>query len=191
MLCLDVTLTDLRREYERALSQPRHLIPTPKTPATSPRSGADGVIDSLVYAQHVLELFRRTLSDQPVRRSFDSHRQPLVQNPLANPKTHQQAKIGTDWPYMPTFCPGPWSRELPRAKFAMAGGVMSRTLIAPAIRSGLSTRSIPVINPPRVNSDYPRIAKDGARKQPILDGAVWRVGRRSATVIETWNSIIK
>ncbi|MGO9262881.1 MAG: hypothetical protein ACLQU1_42370 [Bryobacteraceae bacterium] len=71
MLYLDVTLTDLRREYERALSQPRHLIPTPKTPATSPRSGADGVIDSLAYAQHVLELFRRTLSGQPVRRSFD------------------------------------------------------------------------------------------------------------------------
>ena len=71
MLYLDVTLTDLRREYERALSHPRHLIPTPKTPATSPRPGADGVIDSLVYAQHVPELFRRTLCDKPVRRSFD------------------------------------------------------------------------------------------------------------------------
>jgi len=71
MLYLDVTLTDLRREYERALSQPRHLIPTPNTPATPFRSGADGVIDSLVYAQHVLELFRRTLNDKAVRRSFD------------------------------------------------------------------------------------------------------------------------
>jgi len=40
-------------------------------PATSSRSGAGGVIDSLVYAQHILELFRRTLSDKPVRRSFD------------------------------------------------------------------------------------------------------------------------
>jgi integrase len=71
MLYLDVTLTDLRREYERALSQPRHLIPTPKMPTTLSRSGAGGVVDSPVYAQHVLELFRRTSSDKPVRRSFD------------------------------------------------------------------------------------------------------------------------
>jgi len=71
MLYLDVTLTDLRREYERALSQPRHLIPTLKRPADSPRTGADGVIDSLVYAQHLIELFRRTLKDAVVRRSFD------------------------------------------------------------------------------------------------------------------------
>jgi hypothetical protein len=32
---------------------------------------APPVIDSVVCAQHVLELFRRTLSDKPVRRSFD------------------------------------------------------------------------------------------------------------------------
>src|ERR1035441_3859863 len=71
MLYLDVTLTDQRREYERALSHPRHLIPTPKTPATSPRPGAGGVVGSLVYAHHVLELSRRFLGKKPVRRSFD------------------------------------------------------------------------------------------------------------------------
>jgi hypothetical protein len=31
----------------------------------------DRVIDSVVSAQHVLELFRRTLSGKPMRRSFD------------------------------------------------------------------------------------------------------------------------
>jgi hypothetical protein len=71
MLYLDVSLTDLRREYERAMSQPRHLVPAPKQPASSPRSGLNGVIDSLAYAQHMLELFRRTLSDQTPRRPYD------------------------------------------------------------------------------------------------------------------------
>jgi integrase len=71
MLYLDVTMSDLRREYEQALSQPRHLIPAPRRPAPSPRSGADGIIDALLYAQHLIELFRRTLVDTALRRPFD------------------------------------------------------------------------------------------------------------------------
>jgi integrase len=71
MLYLDVSLADLRREYEQALSQPRHLIPVPKRPAASPRSGVDGVIDALLYVQHLIELFRRNLTDKAVRRAFD------------------------------------------------------------------------------------------------------------------------
>jgi hypothetical protein len=71
MLYLDVSLTDLRREYDRAMAQPRHLVPAPKLPASSPRFGANGVIDSLAYAQHLLELFRRTLTDQTQRRPLD------------------------------------------------------------------------------------------------------------------------
>jgi len=71
MLYLDVSLTDLRREYERAMAQPRHLVPAPRLPASSSRSGANGVIDSLAYAQHVLELFRRTLTGKTQRRPFD------------------------------------------------------------------------------------------------------------------------
>src|SRR5215471_14834193 len=45
--------------------------PAPRLPASSSRSGANGVLDSLAYAQHVLELFRRTLTDQTQRRPFD------------------------------------------------------------------------------------------------------------------------
>jgi integrase len=71
MLYLDVSMADLRRAYEQALSQPRHLIPVPNHPAASPRSGADGVIDALLYVQHLIELFRRDLTDKAVRRAFD------------------------------------------------------------------------------------------------------------------------
>src|ERR1700730_16285766 len=59
MRYIDVALSDLQREYLLARSQPRHLVPQPKTPLAVPRSGLDGVIDSFRTAQHVLEMFRR------------------------------------------------------------------------------------------------------------------------------------
>jgi len=58
MLYLDMALTDLQREFE------------PKTPFT-PRAGLDGLIDSLLGAQHVLEMFRRTLPNGTSRRRLD------------------------------------------------------------------------------------------------------------------------
>ena len=67
MRYLDVTLTDLQREFQLARSKPRHLAPQPKTPASLARSGLNGVIDALSGAQHVLEIFRRTLPDSTRR----------------------------------------------------------------------------------------------------------------------------
>ena len=70
MLYLDVALTDLQREFELARSKPRHLAPQPKASFASLRTGLDGVIDSLLGAQHVLEMFRRALPDGPSRRGL-------------------------------------------------------------------------------------------------------------------------
>jgi integrase len=61
MRYVDVTLTDLQREFQLARSQPRHLAPQPKTSSAMPRTGHDGLIDSLLAAQHALEMFRRSL----------------------------------------------------------------------------------------------------------------------------------
>jgi hypothetical protein len=61
MRYVEVALTDLRREFNLARSQPRHLVPQPKTTGASLRAGLDGVIDALLFAQHVLEMFRRAL----------------------------------------------------------------------------------------------------------------------------------
>jgi integrase len=63
MRYIEVAPTDLQREFELARSKPRHLIPPSKTPFTSVRTGLAGVLDSIGAAQHVLELFRRTLPD--------------------------------------------------------------------------------------------------------------------------------
>jgi hypothetical protein len=67
MRYLDVALTDLQREFQLARSKPRHLTPQPKPPTVHLRSGLDGIIDSLATAQHVLEMFRRTLPSGPKR----------------------------------------------------------------------------------------------------------------------------
>jgi len=71
MRYLDVALTDLQREFELARSKPRHLVPQPKTPPARLRAGLDGVTDSLLAAQHVLEMFRRALPIGAARRCLD------------------------------------------------------------------------------------------------------------------------
>ena len=67
MRYIDVALSDLRREFDLARSKPRHLVPQPKTPIASLRAGLDGVIDALLSAQHVLEMFRRALPNSASR----------------------------------------------------------------------------------------------------------------------------
>src|SRR6516164_4904456 len=71
MRYVDVTSNDLQREYHLARSKPRHITPQPKAPAISPRTGLDGVIDALLFAQHAIEMFRRSLPDGPPRRCLD------------------------------------------------------------------------------------------------------------------------
>jgi site-specific recombinase XerD len=71
MRYLDVTLTDLQREFQLARSKPRHLAPHPKTPLVPTRAGLNGVIDSLRSAQHVLEMFRRSLPSGATRTCLD------------------------------------------------------------------------------------------------------------------------
>ena len=71
MRYLDVTLSDLRREFDLAQSKPRHFAPQPKPSSTILRAGLNGVIDTLLSAQHVLEMFRRALPDGAARSRLD------------------------------------------------------------------------------------------------------------------------
>ena len=71
MLYIEVVLTDLQREFQQAHIKPRHLLPPPKTPSTTIRTGFSGVIDSLQAAHHALEMFRRTLPTGPARSCLD------------------------------------------------------------------------------------------------------------------------
>jgi len=84
MRYLDVTLTDLQREFELARSKPRHLAPQPKTSLTPLRTGLDGLIDSLLATQHLMLVFRRSLPNGPARTHL---------NRLANRLTKILAEI--------------------------------------------------------------------------------------------------
>jgi hypothetical protein len=71
MRYVEVASTDLQREFRLARSQPRHLAPHPKAPTISPRAGLDGVADALLFAQHAIEMFRRSLPQGSLRRRLD------------------------------------------------------------------------------------------------------------------------
>jgi site-specific recombinase XerD len=61
MRYVDVALTDLQREFHQARAHPKYLVPQPKAASPQLRAGIDGLIDSLLAAQHALEMFRRPL----------------------------------------------------------------------------------------------------------------------------------
>jgi site-specific recombinase XerD len=67
---LEITQQDLQREYRLARSHPRHLAPPPRVPSSisMPRADLAGLIDSLHAAQHVLEMFRRSVADTSANR---------------------------------------------------------------------------------------------------------------------------
>lgn len=64
MRYLDVTLTDLKREFQLARSKPQHMTPQPNPPVAPLRTGVFGV-------RHVLEMVRRTLPAGATRSSLE------------------------------------------------------------------------------------------------------------------------
>jgi site-specific recombinase XerD len=67
---LEITQQDLQREYRLARSQPRHLVPAARAASlpSSPSADLASLIDSLRTTEHVLEMFRRSLSDTSALR---------------------------------------------------------------------------------------------------------------------------
>jgi integrase len=71
MRYLDVAVPDLQREFQLARSRPRHLVPKPTAPLTGVRAGIGGVIDSMLAAQHLLEMHRRAFPVGHARVQLD------------------------------------------------------------------------------------------------------------------------
>jgi site-specific recombinase XerD len=62
LLYAEFTQADLQREWHAARAHPRHLTPPPRATANSiPDANLSSVTYALQVAQHVLEMFRRTL----------------------------------------------------------------------------------------------------------------------------------
>jgi len=68
---VDVTLTDLQREFQLARSKPRHLVPLPKTSSSPLHTGHAGLVDSLLAAQNLMLVYRRSLPSDNVRCRLD------------------------------------------------------------------------------------------------------------------------
>jgi site-specific recombinase XerD len=69
MQYLEITQQDLQREFHLAMVHPRHLAPSPiVSSASPPRADLASLIDTLEAAQHVLEMFRRSLAEDSPRR---------------------------------------------------------------------------------------------------------------------------
>jgi len=71
MVYLDITLTDLQREFDLACSHPRHAAPPPRALTSLARVGFAAVVDALLTAQHHLEMYRRSLSEPHSRRLLE------------------------------------------------------------------------------------------------------------------------
>jgi site-specific recombinase XerD len=66
---LEITQQDLQREFHLARTHPRHLAPSRSLSSASPPcANLAGLIASLAAAQHVLEMFRRSLAEESPRR---------------------------------------------------------------------------------------------------------------------------
>ena len=65
LLYSEFTQTDLQREFRAARSQPRHLVPPPRAAASTIGLKPDliSTLHALQVAHHVMEMFRRTLSE--------------------------------------------------------------------------------------------------------------------------------
>jgi site-specific recombinase XerD len=70
MRYLDVALTDLEREFHLARTNPRHLTPQPKTSLLA-HTGLHAIHDALIAAQHVMEMFRRSLPSGDTKKHLN------------------------------------------------------------------------------------------------------------------------
>ena len=71
MKYVQVAGDDLQREFLRARSRPRQSGATAESASDVAACRMDGVADALLFAQHAIEIFRRSLADGPPRRCLD------------------------------------------------------------------------------------------------------------------------
>ena len=64
MLYAEFTQNDLQREFRAVRAQPRHLLPPPTTAVpTAVRADLPGALHTIQAAQHIVEMFRRSLPE--------------------------------------------------------------------------------------------------------------------------------
>jgi integrase len=68
MVYLDIALTDLQREFDKACAHQRHIAPPLRTPASFTSQGLAGALEAVSTAQRAIEMYRRSLAQEDSRR---------------------------------------------------------------------------------------------------------------------------
>ena len=89
---VQITQVDLHREYHAARRNPvtAHRVPVLSTPNQSAATSPSGICQAVAAARHLLEMFRRQLTDEKVRRKL----QRLDRRLLAFVKEMEELDIG-------------------------------------------------------------------------------------------------
>jgi hypothetical protein len=89
---VQITQVDLHREYHAARrnSLARHRVPVLSAPTYSDAVGPSGICQAVTATRHLLEMFRRQLTDEKVRRKL----QRLDRRLLAVAKEIEELAIG-------------------------------------------------------------------------------------------------
>lgn len=96
VLYVELMLNDLQRGFQLEGSRPRHPIPHPKTSFALIQTRLDGVIDSLLATQHVLEMVRRSLPAGPTC-SFLGRLSNRLTKLATEAQTPHALRMGSDW----------------------------------------------------------------------------------------------
>jgi hypothetical protein len=70
MRYLQVTQQDLQREFHRARQNAPHCLPPLSLPGRARAAGLPAIQQALAAARHLLEMYRRCLTDEKARRQF-------------------------------------------------------------------------------------------------------------------------
>ena len=71
MRYVDVTLTDVQREFHLTRNHAKHLVPQPQIASTPAHADRNGVVHALLAIQHVMEMFRRSMPPGKTRSCLD------------------------------------------------------------------------------------------------------------------------
>jgi hypothetical protein len=67
---LQVTQPDLQREFHRARQNAAHCVPALSIPEHTSATGVPSIHQALAAARHLLEMYRRGLTDEKIRRQL-------------------------------------------------------------------------------------------------------------------------
>jgi hypothetical protein len=93
---VEVTQQDLQREFHQARQNAPHRLPTLALPKEMPSAGLPSIRQALEAIRHLLEMYRRQLGDEKIRRTLQRLDKRLLG--IASQLQKIQQKMRKEWP---------------------------------------------------------------------------------------------